>query len=75
MERLLNGHHWETGLAFLDEMNGLIRVFDIEKREITNLLSSSQGVGTWSPDGRRMIIPSEYQGGDSGVFRIESCGF
>ena len=50
-------------LAFLDEMNGLIRVFDIEKSEITNLLSSGQEAGAWSPDGRRMIIPLQYQVG------------
>ena len=45
-------------LAFLDEVNELIRVFDIANKEITNLRSSGMEIGAWSPDGSKMIIPS-----------------
>lgn len=47
-------------LAFLDLSNGLFRIFDFEKLEITNLQSTGQEAGVWSPDGSKMLIPSEY---------------
>jgi len=47
-------------LAFLDETNGLFRIFDFKKLEITNLQSAGQEAGAWSPDGSKMLIPSEY---------------
>jgi len=47
-------------LAFLDETNGLFRIFDFKKLEITNLQSAGQETGAWSPDGSKMLIPSEY---------------
>ncbi len=47
-------------LVFLDEMQGFIRVFDLNKREITNLQSTGMEIGAWSPDGKKMLIPSEY---------------
>ncbi len=47
-------------LAFLDEKNGFVRIFDFNQREITNLRSTGMETGAWSSDGTKMLILTEY---------------